>query len=1570
MAFLPIAASKNVTNKYLRYLRTIFSIKDPVYQKQLDSLLQDGRQFANGPFLEVTDSFEKGYCIEQLILQDTLPKGFRRLNINLTRPLYRHQQKSIEQVLYGKNVVVSTGTGSGKTESFLLPLLASIIREQEEGTLNPGVRALLIYPMNALANDQMERLRALLADYPEITYGSYTGQTKESFGAALAEFHALNNGAEPNKNELISRAQMKDTPPHILVTNYAMLEYLMVRPDDDVFFREQDAHKWKYIVLDEAHVYSGSTGIEVSYLLRRLNATLKNPKIQYILTSATLGDENSNREVAAFAEALCNAPFSPESVIRADRITVQNTNTSYSLPTSFYTAYSDELKKDYPDISVLRRIDQEYQVTAPYIEDIAEHIFDVLVKDDNFQRIRSFVVTPKKISQVSKETGWSENEVENFVVVASKGKKNDVRLFDARYHMFLRATDSVFITLGEEKHLFLTRKDKHFLPNGKQLKVFEIATCSSCHAIYLTGKVEEGKLKQTSRTADQGAAELFLLSDQYDDTDEDHLLEDENIDVEPYELCPYCGAIHKSGLTKPVYCEHGSKAYIPVLRVKSKGDNICKCPACEATSSTGITRMFFTGQEAVTSVVGTAIFESLPSYEISIEHKVFEDDDSGFGDEKESVSVVTKREAAKQFLAFSDSRQAAAFYATYMDKTYRNILYKRLIIETLHKKASDGRSIPIEQFAEDLTSEFERYHICGEGVDATKEAWKAIIAELVDNNGNTSLYKTGLLSISTPGDAAMTNKLWQLSPADVQAVSSEFILSMLADAAFVCDKVSLTFADLEDITHGGVKSSYTYSDTDTSKRRKAFIPTRASLSNKRLDYVSKIAATCNPAIPEEKIIPFLKGIWDRVLTRPEYAILLPEDGAYRVNIDRLSLSCGTKWYRCKACKKITTHNIRGVCPTYHCEGTLEEINPASLFADNHYYRMYQEMEIRPLRIVEHSAQLSKETAYEYQKEFKNKQLDVLSCSTTFEMGVDVGSLETVFMRNMPPSPANYAQRAGRAGRSALSAAFALTFCNKNNHDFTFFTEPTRMIKGKIMPPAFQVNNEKIAIRHVYASAMSFFWKVRPDCFATAEKMFGDGESDQGEGYASFKEYLNGKPSDLKQFLLSCLPKQLSESFGVDSFQWTERLIGDAKGQEPGGIMTKAAAEYNDDIGILLQKMKEQYEERKSTGFYSQRLNTYLTEPILAFLSRKGVFPRYGFPVDTVDMTIPNERDDNKATFGLQLSRDLAMAISEYAPGSQVVANGNLITSRYIRKMPNALWKMYDYKICPNCNSVILLKEDEDEQLKLCPVCGGELGGLSKRFLIPEAGFIADPKGITKPGLIKPKRTYNNETAYIGNDNGSFIDYVINKCHVQVRQSQKDEMVVINQSNFYTCTTCGFSEVDNKTFLATKQRAHKNERGFDCGNKILRRFSLGYRFVTDVLQIRFQSPTLPATNRWYAYSVLQGLLRGFCQYFSIDDRDISGCLQYYFNEEEARPAFAIILFDNAPGGAGYVRMMKDEKAFRAVLKETYDIMEACTCGGDDGDSSCYSCLRSYYNQRYHDELKRKYVMDFLGKIMNG
>ena len=298
MAFLPVAASAEITKKYKRYLKTIFRFKDPEYQKQFEKMLGSDAQFANGPYLDVTDSFEKGDSIETLISKGKLPAGFSKLDINQTRPLYLHQQISTEKALSGKNVVVSTGTGSGKTESFLIPVLTEIIREHEAGTLDAGVRAMIIYPMNALANDQMERLRSLLKDYPEITYGSYTGQTRHKYNDALTEYKKLNDDAMPNDNELISREQMKNNPPHIMITNYAMLEYLMVRPDDSVFFEENNAHKWKFIVLDEAHVYTGSTGIEVSMLLRRLRATLNNNHIRYMLTSATLGDENSDNEVA------------------------------------------------------------------------------------------------------------------------------------------------------------------------------------------------------------------------------------------------------------------------------------------------------------------------------------------------------------------------------------------------------------------------------------------------------------------------------------------------------------------------------------------------------------------------------------------------------------------------------------------------------------------------------------------------------------------------------------------------------------------------------------------------------------------------------------------------------------------------------------------------------------------------------------------------------------------------------------------------------------------------------------------------------------------------------------------------------------------------------------------------------------------------------------------------------------------------------------------------------------------------------------------------------------------------
>lgn len=192
MNFDPVEASKSIVDKYIRYLSTIFEISDKTYADQFKQELNNQLTFAKGPFLDVTDPFYKGKSILELIECGVLPRNFKKIKMPLTRPLYHHQEKAINSVRDGKNIVVSTGTGSGKTESFLIPVLSHIINEDEANLLGPGIRALIIYPMNALANDQVERLRVLLADYPHITFGSYTGQTKEKFGDALAEYKSLN----------------------------------------------------------------------------------------------------------------------------------------------------------------------------------------------------------------------------------------------------------------------------------------------------------------------------------------------------------------------------------------------------------------------------------------------------------------------------------------------------------------------------------------------------------------------------------------------------------------------------------------------------------------------------------------------------------------------------------------------------------------------------------------------------------------------------------------------------------------------------------------------------------------------------------------------------------------------------------------------------------------------------------------------------------------------------------------------------------------------------------------------------------------------------------------------------------------------------------------------------------------------------------------------------------------------------------------------------------------------------------------------------------------------------------
>ncbi len=338
---------------------------------------------------------------------------------------------------------------------------------------------------------------------------------------------------------------------------------------------------------------------------------------------------------------------------------------------------------------------------------------------------------------------------------------------------------------------------------------------------------------------------------------------------------------------------------------------------------------------------------------------------------------------------------------------------------------------------------------------------------------------------------------------------------------------------------------------------------------------------------------------------------------------------------------------------------------------------------------------------------------------------------------------------------------------------------------------------------------------------------------------------------------------------------------------------------------------------------------------------------------------------------MELQRDLSLAISEYAPGSQVIANGERFTGRYIRKVPSIGWKMYDYVYCEACGTLnidVYTGTAETSSLSQCHVCGApiELSKV-KTFIVPSFGFEIDPDDIRKPGLSRPERTYRTDVSFVGYRNDIQMKQVkVGLTFAMASFSEKDEMAVLNRSDFHICETCGYGVPDN-TFLSFSIKEHKMPSGHICRNRKLRRFSLGYRFETDVFMLHFpEYPISYETEEAVAYSVLYALIRGIIRTLDLEDSDISGCLQCI--STTAGTGYCFVFYDTTPGGAGHMRRLQDQQLLLRAIRHAYDLVSSCSCGGEEGHASCYACLRSYDNQKYHDLLERSLAIQYLKQIL--
>ncbi len=1556
----PIEKSRYINERYKEYLRSSFEFGNGTLQKLFEEQLEKEGLF-KGPYVDLNLPFKRGKSLCQLMEEGTVCKSFAKLgDINFDRPLYSHQEESIRQIDAGRSAIITTGTGSGKTESFLFPILNEIVSDVEKGNTEVGIRAIFLYPMNALVNDQIDRVRSILTAYPAITYGFFTGETKETVPKNYREKYGEENNTFIPDNELVSRKEIRENPPHLLFTNYSMLEYLLIRPNDYAVFEPSRLNNWKYVILDEAHSYYGSLGIELSLLMRRLTG-LAPKKPRFILTSATLGKQGkSEKEIVDFARSLTSAHFDVQDIIFSKRIPLDAELVKYTVAGSDYLS----LKEAVSDKTGIMEVAEKY--TNVSSDDIRELLYELLVGDRNVYALYR-MLNNGSLSFAAIMEGY-ENSIKTEELIAlidliNIAEKKGIGLFDLKYHSFVRPLSGAYVTIGDIPKLSLVKTNML-----DELKAFEIGNCRYCSSPYIVGKIQLGEdglqylfqNKEVDIYENYGNNEFvkldyFLL---------ENVINEEEVDKKGLEedvVCAKCGCISVAQNLNARTCNCGDKFKKIIYRVdQSKSDeeeaaynNINQCPCCGHKTKSGVVRGLNLGKDEGTALIAQILYEAIDEGE----EQILKTGKLSLKMRPREISTPSQAKV-KQFLAFSDSRQQASFFATFLDSNHVRMLQKRLIWEIL--KEQNFRDITVDELAAYLTEKIKASNLFPNKMSAHKNAWTTLLIDLLKVDGaydgeGLGLYYfdldlTDIINNFTEEDIATEFGGYNITKADLLTVMQVVFSVFKVTPAINYVKSTLTPEEkMEYFEYRRFDNYVTYQKPPKSKELsiRSFLPVQGK-SNMVVRYVERTFGCESEKAKEILDIIFNVAIESSNMNGFEKLFIKhPTKEAYQIDVSRYIVKNYKKWkyYQCSKCGRLTPYNVHNICTQDKCTGELHEADPDEVLASNFYRKQYKTKKVESIVVEEHTAQLDRKMAKIYQDEFKNKRINILSCSTTFEMGIDIGNLETVFMRNVPPTPANYVQRAGRAGRRKDSSAYILTYCGTGSHDYTYFNEPEKMISGVIRPPYFNVLNKKIIIRHLMATCLGFFFRSNPSYFDTIDGLvFNDGVD-------KFKKYVTSHPADLNEYInTKILPGGVYAEY--HDLKWFDEMDGnDHKMQHFVETILELAKEYED-----AKKQALAEEKGKEVDYYNTQIAALHKKNLIQSLSRYCVIPKYGFPVDIVDLEIYREgRLDNC----YDLSRDLKIAISEYAPDSEVIVDKKKYTSKYISLPKAAPFPRHYFCTCSNCKKVNIYVSDR--KTTECKYCGESIvSETSEYFIEPVNGFKT---GLTKESTrMKPKRSYAGEVTYLGggikdDDNLRF------GALISIETSSEDELLIMNRSSFYMCPVCGYSEIV-KGRVSTPQllKEHPHYKQYNCPCKNLEQLKLGHRFQTDVA--RFTIPLLASTEKMgfgKALSFMYAFLEGISNALGIERNDIDGVLELNLEQQ----SYDMLIYDNIPGGAGHVKRLVDKCSIVRVLKAALDKVSQECC---DENTSCYNCLRNYYNQSHHNKLRRIFAKEYIKELL--
>ncbi len=1474
--FNPAKASESILEYMNRYLESNFQPRRNKIAQEYSAALKVAKvsgDLGGNLFNEVRKNFAKGEAVQSLIESGVLNPKISEI---FSMAPHHHQAEAFKLASGQKrNIVVATGTGSGKTEAFLIPILNSLLEEHESGTLDDGVRAVLIYPMNALATDQLKRIGTLLEKTPEITFGRFVGLTKSSDQLAMRS--RGNTAIFPN--ERMSREAIVKKPPHILITNYAMLERLLLLPEWSSIF----TNKMRWIVLDEVHSYDGTKAVEISLLLRRLKQRTADPSgVQCVAASATLGDGSSGdlERSATFATKIFGEHFNADDVI---------------LP--------------------------------KYINsDSANQIIDIYE---------------------SKNSSLIAKHLEN---------PNGV------YHLFLRAPGGAYICLSPyhptEHSRIRMRYFKH-CEHCANSRMVEIGACRNCGVEHLIGRRNQfDEISQVNEFDD--SAKYFELKyidfPSWDDKPfESEWEEDEGTLEEPEQenifwFCPHCSRINKNQECS-ICSEHSRVQIGQELALDLNGQLRCRnCNSQGGRSPFGPIARPVSGPDAMTAVISTALYEHLPS-----------NPDSG------TTGVSAD---GRKLLTFSDNRQDAAYFAPYLEDSYLDFLRRRVIHQALLDLESDSYSSG-PATVKSLCSSLERFEERFMFTESERDNWpiKWVRAEIGTTETKQSLMGTGLVQWFIPASTAKNTMRAIETFIGDQALASN-VLNCLIDAIRYMAVLNMPTGISPKDPIFAPKQSLQSLYLEGKKPNQSCHAWLSKVKNRRSEIVRKSFGILDS--DKVHLNEAMTAIWNGLA---DDEILIPvKPGQFVLDMAKLRVTSfnndlGISMQYCNSCRKYSHWKLpNSVCSTSGCPGlTVEVMNVES----NHYKSLNSTLPINWLIASEHTAQWTGDKAEEVQIDFIDGKINVLSCSTTFEMGVDIGEISAVLCRNVPPTPANYVQRAGRAGRRG-DPALVVTFARNRSHDAQYASDPLRMIKGQVPVPTLEINNVDLVRRHVYAIALARFLSENKLKGSIAAEFFGLDSSNHRPS-ENFVSWLTGKPAVVKDAIENLgLPPSVLSDLGLHDWTWVNLLEAEDD-QGRGAWLRRITSSYLDDTGELQDLINKKQAELSGPNrskaadllksLFRVEKNLEI-RPLVELLANGGILPKYGFPVDVASL-IPRFADmQNSTGTGIELSRDLSIAIGEYAPGSQVVAGGRILTSIGVRKPVQVEFGSLRWVAvtCSSCGWFYHSRAIDDSGFpadlpSICASCGSDQISNPSRFIQPKFGFIAKIDQNSAGSKMRPRLGRSGKT-YISSVSEVDEKWIKHeRLNITTSVSRDARLLALSGDDYYMCSWCGYA-IEQKGQMAKSKSAsaasHTNPNNDSKCEGQLQRTKFGHHYMTDVFRLKFGVSTryTCTCGEYGCYGPIESagaaIVAAATRLLGVASSDLNSSSTMGQSSDQN----TIVIYDTTPGGAG---------VSHAAVQRIDEILELaiklCSCEFCSEDSSCYSCLRTYSNQFRHDHLER-------------